>query len=101
MPAIDVVFADCGKQRLVTGASFLQRHGECLRDRAGDRFRVVGIDQEGATEFYRGAGEAGEDEDARVIRVLSWGSECGKLRLWKTHTRSVAGWPWINGRPSQ
>ena len=44
MPSIDVVFADCGEQRLVAGASFLKRHCERPCERAGDRFRITGID---------------------------------------------------------
>ena len=37
LPPIDVVFGDSGKQRMVAGASFFERHGKRLRDRAGDR----------------------------------------------------------------
>ena len=43
------------------GASFLEWHGERLRERACDRFRVIGIDEQGAPEIDRGAGEAGQD----------------------------------------
>jgi hypothetical protein len=41
-----------------------------LRDRAGDRFRIIGIDQQGAAEFDRGASEARQDEDTRIVRIL-------------------------------
>ena len=71
MPSIDVVFADRGEQRLVAGASFLKRHCERLCERAGDRLRITGIDQQGALEINRSAGEAGQDEDARIVRILS------------------------------
>jgi hypothetical protein len=71
LPPIDVVFGDSGKQRMVAGASFLERHGKRLRDRAGDRFRIIGIDQQGAPEFDRGTGEARQDEDARIVRIRS------------------------------
>ena len=71
LPPIDVVFANFGVQRLVPGASFLDGHGECLRERASDRFCIIGIDQQGAPEVDRRAGEAGQDEDARIFRILS------------------------------
>src|SRR4029077_16231461 len=53
------------------GASFLEWHGERLRERACDRFRVIGIDEQGAPEIDRGASEPGQDKDARIIRILS------------------------------
>jgi hypothetical protein len=58
LPPLDVVFGDGGTQNLVASASFLKRHCERLRDRGGDRFRIIGIDQQGTSEFDRGAGEA-------------------------------------------
>ena len=71
LPPIDVVFANFGVQRLVPCASFLDGHGECLRERASDRFCIIGIDQQGAPEVDRGAGEAGQNEDAWIVRILS------------------------------
>ena len=71
LPPIDVVFANLGVQRLVPGASFLKRHGERLRERASDRVCIIGIDQQGAPEVDRGAGEAGQNEDTWIVRILS------------------------------
>ncbi len=59
LPSIDVVFANFGVQRLMPSASFFEGHDERLRKRASDRFRIIGIDQEGTPEVDRGAGEAG------------------------------------------
>src|SRR6267154_375465 len=42
LPPIDVVVEDRGKQRLVARAPLLDRHGQGLRDRAGNRFRTPG-----------------------------------------------------------
>ena len=70
MPTVHVVFADVCKQRLVAGASFLDRHNERFLERAGDRFRIIRIDQQGAPEIDCGAGKARKDEDARIVRIL-------------------------------
>ena len=47
-PGFEVVVGDDLQHRLVAAAAFLERHGERLRDGAGDRFRIIGIDEQGA-----------------------------------------------------
>jgi hypothetical protein len=53
------------------GAPFLKRHRKRVCQGVSDRFRVRGIDQQGTAQSVRGAGKPGQDEDARVIRILS------------------------------
>jgi hypothetical protein len=65
-----VVCHTCGTC-MVAGASFIERHRKRLRDCAGDRFGIIGIDQQGALELDGGASEARQDEDARIVRILS------------------------------
>ena len=94
LPTLDVIFANVGKQRLVAGASFLNRHDESLRERTGDRFRIIGVDQQGVAKVDRGAGEAGQDEDARIVRILSsnifFRNEIYSIAQWVTRpTRAV------------
>ncbi len=66
LPPIDVIFRDSGKQRIVAGAPFLERHCERLRDRAGHRFRIIGVDQYGPPKFDRGTSEARQDKNSRI-----------------------------------
>jgi hypothetical protein len=44
------------KRRVLAAASFVKRHGECLRQRAGDRFSIIGTSR--APQIDRDAGEA-------------------------------------------
>ena len=69
LPFIDVVLQIGAQQRRVTLATFFQRHGQCLCNGAGHRFGIVGIDQQRALAFDRGAGEARETT-AALLPVL-------------------------------
>ena len=71
LPPVDVVFADVGIQRLVPAASFLERHGERLQESTSNRFRIIRIDQHGASQSDCGANETGQDKDARIVGILS------------------------------
>jgi hypothetical protein len=58
------------QQRRVSLATFVKRHSQRLRDGYGDRFGIIGIDEQRTLALDGGAGEAGENEYAWVGRVL-------------------------------
>src|SRR3546814_6655856 len=69
-PADDVAVAHDDVQRLPARLAFAQRHVERGPQCAGDLFVIERIDEQRFGHLLGGAGEAREDEDAGVFRVL-------------------------------
>src|SRR5579883_2864006 len=70
LPAIEIVGRDDGEQRLMARAPLFQRHGQGLRDRMRNRFRIIRIDQQGAPQIDRRAGESRQNKNAGIFGVL-------------------------------
>jgi hypothetical protein len=64
-------------------------HDKRLRERPSDRFCIIGIDQQGAAEIDRGAGEARQDEDVFLPKIISGRSGDAGLKGLVRRTRPV------------
>src|SRR5712671_2967806 len=70
-PGFDRVFADHAEHRRMPLTPFLDRHGERVGKGYCQHFRIEGVDEQGRLEFGGGAGEPRQDQNARVLGVLS------------------------------
>jgi hypothetical protein len=64
-------------------------HDKRLRERPSDRFCIIEFDQQGAPEIDRGAGEARQDEDVSLPKIISGRSGDAGLKGLVRRTRPV------------